>query len=82
MKKNSISIKETAEHIEINIKMPSVKPCINSIKQYDPNFQAQDIIKEKQYFKNTLFDHIAEYYNELLYEEIENQKIEELECKE
>ena len=73
--KNTITIKETAEHIEINIKMQTLNPCINAIKQYNPSFKAQDIVKLNKQFKSTLYSNITDFYDVLLYEAIENQTL-------
>lgn len=71
--KNTITIKETAEHIEINIKMQTLNSCVNAIKQYNPSFKAQDIVKLNKQFKSTLYSNITDFYDVLLYEAIENQ---------
>ncbi len=70
--KDSITINENNDNIEIIINMKSIIPCVNSIKQYNPRFHAKDIITQSKFFNGTLIEDITDFYNEILFVAIEN----------
>lgn len=71
MKKDKIILKEKDDTLQITITMSSIMPCIKSIKHYEPHFKAQDITKGK-YFTGTMLENIADYFNDYLYQVIDN----------
>lgn len=71
MTKDKIILKEENDALQISITMSSIMPCIKAIKQYKPQFKPQDIANGK-YFKSNLLETIAEYFNDYLFQAIDD----------
>lgn len=67
MTNDKIILREKGNALQVLIRMESIIPCIKAIQQYDPSFEPQDILKEKKFFSETMFESITENFNDCLY---------------
>jgi len=84
MTKDKIILKEKDDALQISITMSSILPCIKAIQQYEPQFKPQDITNGK-YFNGAMFESIADYFNDYLFQVIDNnsnQRTKEIRNKE
>lgn len=67
MKKDKVIYKETEDGLQVIITIPSLKPCVKSIQNYDSQFKPQDIVNDELYDPEYLIDSITENFNDYLY---------------
>ena len=67
MTKDTVRFKETKEGLEVVVNINSIKPCLESIKQYIPQFKPQDITKSKKYISMHILETINENFEDYLF---------------